>query len=460
DGKGFVGLGGLLIRPQGAPDAEVATGDQRVYSLERTAAGWRVSGPGRPSFVVTGAAGLAIADGSGLPVFGNRPSELPQSYASALKAGPSSADGMLPLTPDCPTEPSPWRALQVGDAPVSAVARADDGRIAAGDESGRGVVFDAAGEKLRSVSEESAILSLHFLGDELLVGEDRGALSSRALDGSTGWQVVIPYEPMPWDYWSEYRSRVREITSADIDGDGVEEILISNSDRRVYAFDDDRTQLWRAPVEWGIFTAMTAGEFMGEFGLFGGTSQPSIHGRCTVFGPDGRVVKHIARSDLVSWSVPSQFRDMRLSDIDGDGEDEIINAVDTNCRQLVVYGQDRSVKWDADVAGAANCIALDDDGQAVYCGSESGYVHAFEGPTGERRWSTWVGEPVQLLARTGDRLAAVTHSPNVYLLEADGTLVGRVELPAAVSAVNRPGDHRVGDPLLLGTENGLVISDR
>ncbi|MEA3400811.1 MAG: PQQ-binding-like beta-propeller repeat protein [Armatimonadota bacterium] len=465
-GKSYIGLGGLVVRPEGAPGADVATPpDQPAFRLTRTAAGgWRIDGGRRPEFVRVGQAGATVITGSGLRTIGTPPDDLPRTFAEALEAPEVRAEGLLPLRPECPAVESPWRELRVGEAPVTAVVPGAGGRVAAGDADGAVAVFDAGGTRLVSARLESEILSLHFVGDDLMVGEDRGALTRLAPDGSQRWQVEIPYVPMPWDYWSEKRSRVREITSADITGDGTPEILISNSDRRVHAFTADGQRLWEAPVEWGIFTAMTPGTFRGEFGLMGGTSRPSIHGRCMIFGADGKLRTTLARPDLVSWSIPSQFRDMRQADLDGDGTPEVINALDTNCRQLVIYREGGEVLWDADMAGAAEAIALrgggESDGVVVYCGGAAGYVAAFDGSSGERLWACYLGEPTLLLALTDNqRIAAATPSGTVFLLRTDGRLAARVELGAEVSAVVRPGDHRAGNPLLAGTQDGRVVAD-
>ena len=66
----------------------------------------------------------------------------------------------------------------------------------------------------------SLVLALHFLGEDLLVGEDRGAVSRLAPDGTPRWTHVIPYVGLPWAYWGEGRSRIREIDAGDLSGSG------------------------------------------------------------------------------------------------------------------------------------------------------------------------------------------------------------------------------------------------
>jgi len=327
------------------------------------------------------------------------------------------------------------------------------------------VLFSPARANLASVKLPSRVLALHFLGDDLLVGEERGALTRLRPDGSERWHVVIPYVPMAWPYWSEYSSRVREITSADIDGDGEEEILISNADRRVYAFTGQGKPIWKASIEWGVYTAITAGRFRNGFALYGGTSQPSMHGWCIVLDAGGKLAARYSRPDLASWSIPCQFRDMRLADVDGDGGAEVINALDTDCRQLVVYEPDGQVRWDADVAGAAQAIAVrpsDETGSqaaTVYCASAAGYVSAFEGASGARQWACFIGEPSDFLATMGQgAIIAICRSGKVFVIDRHGALAGCDLFGAAVTAFLRPGDHRETATILVGTHDGRLLA--
>ena len=156
---------------------------------------------------------------------------------------------------------------------------------------------------------------------------------------------------------------------------------------------------------------------------------------------------------------------MRLADLDGDGQDEIINAVDTNCRQLVVYNTDGKVRWDADVAGAAAAVAVavaidvSDQMTTVYCSSTSGYVSAFDGASGTRRWTCFLGEPATFVAVYGqDSVLAIATSGRVFVIDAEGHVAGHEDLGHKVTALLRPGDHRNARSILVGTHDGRVLS--
>lgn len=152
---------------------------------------------------------------------------------------------------------------------------------------------------------------------------------------------------------------------------------------------------------------------------------------------------------------------MRLEDLNGDGAAEIVNAIDTNCRQLIVYRGDGRLLWDADLGGAAEAVAVAprEKGHpaAVYAASGAGYVCAFDGPTGSRQWACFLGTPACFLAPFESRkLLAVTPSGKIFLIDERGNLTGQEDWETAITGLLRPGDHRAGKQVLLGTGDGRL----
>lgn len=358
--------------------------------------------------------------------------------------------------------PSEWapvlRETSVDDEhPLAVVGHAS--RHAVGTESGLVIVFDAAMHELWRAQVEGMILSLEISGDEIVVGEDSGAITLFDGEGHLLWSRTIPWVTIPWAYWSEGRSRIREIAVADINGDGENEILVSNADRRVYAFDRSGKELWKCPIEWGVYTSMYPGIHEGEFALLGGTARPAIFGFVKLIGSDGTVRGHFERPDLIAWSMPSAIRDLQQVDIDGDGELETVELVDANLRQLVAYQANGEEKWSCDLAASGGALAYDSQSRRVYATSDAGYVVAVEGETGDRLWYTWIGESAELLWILADgRLLAVARRGAIWVISPDGEVQSVRDFGEAITAIPRPGNHRSPDrKLILGTESGRLF---
>ena len=131
----------------------------------------------------------------------------------------------------------------------------------------------------------------------------------------------------------------------------------------------------------------------------------------------------------------------------------------------MVYTSDGSTLWDADVAGAAEAIAVaqgtgDDEGaRTVNCAAATGYVSAYHGKTGARKWSAFLGEPAEFLAPYGrDGLVAVARSGLAIVLDETGRLVGGHDLGSPITALLQPGGQRATNAILLGTEDGQVLA--
>ena len=396
-------------------------------------------------------------------------STLGQADGDEQSAMPGKVE-LLPLTVTASKVSLVAREMKLGAKPIRIVAARDDGTIACGNDDGEVAVFNAEGKPVLQAAFDSEISALHISDSNLLVGEDRGALTCLSLDGTQRWQVVIPYEVRTWEYYSQGKTRLRELVSADINDDGRQEVLACCADRGLYAFDDQGKQLWRVQIRDGLPSAMTLGEFRGQRAIYLGTSDIFIHGWCLVFSGKGEELKWFARPDLLNWGFHCQMRDIRFADINGDGRPEIINALDTSCRQLIVYNdglldtRDHDVLWDADVAGSPDAILIipghgrSDNAAMVVCCSSSGYVSAFDGGTGERLWYCFVGEAGQFLSTHGsDAIVAVSKPGRMFMIDYEGELIGCNDLGTEVTAMLRPGDHRKSTTVPIGTSDGRVL---
>ena len=408
---------------------------KRTFLLARNAAGWRIA---------KGASAVSVT----LTKDGLRPVVAP----AAVVAKPPKP---LPRRPSAAEAALPWRKVKVADCAVTAVATGSD-CLAAGAKDGRVAVIGLDGKPRWQAQATSWVLSLHFLGDHLLVGEDNGTVSRFDAAGKRLWSVTIPYEKASYSHWSDKRSRIHEITSADIDGDGESEILLSNGDRRIYAFTVNGKRIWKQVIKYGIYNAMTPTTYLGKFALFGGARGPTLQGPLIVFGADGQEIGRLNAPRLESQRI----RDLRLWDVDGDGTREIVVARDINNMQLMVCREARDILWQAEVGGAPYGLAVrEHDGERqVLCASICGYLHAFDAATGARRWWCYLGDDARFLwPRADGSVLALCPSGRVFVVGLKGARLAMQTLGSPATALLRPGEHRVAPTAIaVGAEDGWL----
>ena len=438
---GSVTLGGLMWTDHIATHPNLP--------LLPTPSGWHISANGKNVAVK-----LLFEGGRGRGVAVSEDVKTVTIGRGVIAHEPTTLSTLPPSLHPIPIE-LPFREIRLEGKTISAVV-SDRAGYAVGTSDGLVVAYDLGLHERWRMQRPSGILSLELSGDDTVVGEEHGGLSLVDGAGRARWTLGIPWVTLPWAYWGEERSRIREIAVADLNGDGVDEIIVSNADRRVYAFDRAGHELWKRPIEWGVYTAMWPGVLDGKFALLGGTSKPSIFGWTVMLGADGAVIGHRQRPDITCWSLPSCTLDQQFADLDGDGSREIVSALDTNCRQVVAYKPDGNVKWDLDVAGTANALSFDTTRHRVLCASSAGYLVSVDGATGQRKWATWIGEAANLVWMLSDgRIVALTAKGHATVISADGELLGATELGEALTALPRPGNHRgPGRSLIFGTVGG------
>ena len=432
----------LRVRVEAGQTVEIAallhtntSPTERTFVLARTAEGWRISGP-------DAMVGVTLTD-RGLRT---------EPATSEIREPPRT----LPLLPSAPEMDLGWKRVRIADTPVTAVATAPS-RLAAGARDGTVGVVGFDGKILWQAQLKSEVLSLHFCGDNLLTGEDNGTISRFDADGQLQWSVTIPYVKMSYPHWSDKRSRIHEISSADMDGDGRDEILLANGDRRIYAYTPDGRQIWKAVVKYGIYNAMTPGTHSGKFALFGGAREPTLEGPFLMFGADGKEIGRLRALRQESQRI----RDVRRWDTDGDGTLEIVAARDLDGKQLTVCnGKTREPIWLGNVGGTPYGLAVREHGgeRQILCASTCGYLHAFNASTGERRWWCYLGDDARFLwSRPDGSVLALCPSGRVFVISPSGELRGMQALGSRVTALLRPGEHRVAPTAIpVGTQDGWL----
>jgi hypothetical protein len=411
------------------------------WKIERIRKGWLVEGDGERVLISVDLSGR-----------GPGPKITPLLTPEGSVVEPPAAQ-----KPQFPPMPGGWTTSRL-PARITVIEPAAGG-WAAGDAQGNVAWMGTGGASMFRVKRPQSISALHYYpggkkaAPGLCVAEDDGTLSLLNQDGSIRWSVNMPWIPPQWAYWTEGRSRAREIDDADLDGDGTPEILSANGDRHLYAFTAEGKQLFRAPVEWGGLTGTNVRRIEGQLRILGGTSRPTAYGRILSYDTRGEHGRSYERNDL-GGTFPAETKDMRVADLNRDGKQEILAALNTTLRQLIAYREDGHIAWEADVAGGVSTVALSPG--HIISATGAGYLMAFSG-AGTREWSLFLGEPVQLIAIAGDAFEAIT-AHDVFRFDQRGHPVGRVGLPATLSAVPRPGDHRTGERFLVGLEDGTILA--
>ncbi len=412
----------------------------REFALTSDASGYRVDGEGSDASIVF-----------------SPDIESPRAEASRLSlpsAGkPSDASVAKPFAIPGGGTGEAW-SLNCG-GPVTSLGLWEGGGFA-GDGNGGITAFDREGEVLWTRELSGRIRAVSGLTDGgAVAGGDAETVHRLDASGNEVWSKRLEWQPMNWDNWTRMNTQVLSLASGDVTGDGRDEILAGCADRHVYTFDEDGKLLWRSACQWGPPSCLDVADLGAPPAtlVLAGLADPSIHGCVRCFDSDGTCVQTLSRPDIMSWSIPSWSRCLRVADVDGDGRDEVISGVDTNHRQLIVYGNDGGVRWDADFGGAV--IAVEALGGRIHAGADNGYVQCFEAD-GKRVWSRFLSEPVVGLAPDGAGGCRVAlRGGSVVTLGTGGDIAASSDGTAkTTTAAWAP---RWGDGVLLvGGEDGVV----
>jgi hypothetical protein len=234
------------------------------------------------------------------------------------------------------------------------------------------------------------------------------------------------------------------ITSGDLDGDGVPEIVVTSVNQFVTAFHANGSVMWRYNNDDSIFSGAVIADLNGDGRMevvIGGDSTASQYywagGRITVLSADGRR-EWVKKTDQVIWSSPS------VADLYGNGKLDIIvgtgyfypqppngtfpgdqvYALDANGNTLWTYATSTNPAVDARVYSSPAIADLNGDGILdVVIGDSQGRIHAISG-TGTPLWVTqaFPASPLYTSAViadiNGDGL------PDVIMADSNGHLVG------------------------------------
>ncbi|MFO7945246.1 MAG: FG-GAP-like repeat-containing protein, partial [Armatimonadota bacterium] len=229
--------------------------------------------------------------------------------------------------------------------------------------------------------------------DELLAGCDDGTLVALKQDGNELWR-------------HQFEGRVNALDGVDIDGDGKAEIAVGADDEHAHLLAGDGNEIWNYHVPPyfsngggpGHVTAIHAADFDGDGSPDIAIGSENTH--CYVLNAGGEL--------KVSDDEPWQFRykhtvyELDAADVNGDGHLELLAGYQYPARWIIDFtatGDRRAQHLPGAKAGSSDVAMADLEGDGVFEGiyaESDGALRAArqaeKGDSAEVLWETFVGD--------------------------------------------------------------------
>ncbi|OGD22957.1 MAG: hypothetical protein A2W03_06205 [Candidatus Aminicenantes bacterium RBG_16_63_16] len=280
----------------------------------------------------------------------------------------------------------------------------------------------------------------------ILVGTAAGTLSALNSDGTGRWDISVP-------------DRINDIASADLDGDGKDEVVIGRQDSKVTVLDPAGKEKWSRALEFyrrpPYVNVVRTGDLDGD-------GRPEViaggeNWRFFAFGAEGR--------PLWNYESVHPSRSGAVADLDGDGKAEVLCG--THYYWMTALNPDGTKRWTYGTFGSnfgpiCYDIAVgsfdNDRTRGVVLGGGDGGVH-YISSDGKLRLRYDTGDEVRKVLAADldgdgrDEIIAGSMSRSVYAFDAGGKRLWRFE---AGSPVNTLAFVAYGNKrrLLAGTESG------
>lgn len=280
----------------------------------------------------------------------------------------------------------------------------------------------------------------------ILVGTAAGTLAALNSDGTGRWEMSFP-------------DKINDIATADLDGDGKDDVVIGRQDCKVTALDSAGKEKWSRTLEYyrrpPYVNVVRTGDLDGD-------GRPEViaggeNWRFFAFGADGR--------PLWNYESVHPSRSGAVADLDGDGKAEVLCG--THYYWMTTLNGDGTKRWTYGTFGSnfgpiCYDIAVgsfdNDRTRGVVLGGGDGGVHylSFDGKL-RMRYDT--GDEVRKVLAADldgdgrDEIVAGSMSRSVYAFDAGGKRLWRFEAGSPVNtlAFVAQGEKR---RLLAGAESG------
>jgi outer membrane protein assembly factor BamB len=346
-----------------------------------------------------------------------------------LKDSPAPAAPGAPSRPQIPTIKTLWRTEM--QSAVRALAAAEPA-ILCGTDEGQVALLDSTGNIVwqREVGSPVRCVTLaRFAADRWACVAGTSAGDVRALDATTG-EERWTYACQPFGGRS---GSVATVFAADLDGDGLHEVIAGSDNQHYHALSSAGELLWRTNTVHAS-TVGCAGDLTGD-------GRDDVVAGTEYYWPR---LLNSAGKQIINISAGPVTTAVSAFDLDGDGNAEAFIGMDdafVRCAR-----PDEHEVWAVNVGGSPTAIEpLDVDGDGkpeVVCSSEGFSVYAF-GSDGAHIWRTQLPDAVNDLAVVGDRLLAACDDGRVYLLDREGDLLGACDVGQRPSVLTHSGEGKV-----------------
>ncbi|MBT3286283.1 MAG: PQQ-binding-like beta-propeller repeat protein [Victivallales bacterium] len=327
-------------------------------------------------------------------------------------------------------------------------------------------VFGEGKGKLSAASYDVSRLGLAQLGPDqqaILVGTRQGDVL--CLDPETG--AVLRSK--------RFAGAVNDLTAADLDLDGSDEIIVGRRDYWLTVLGSDLAERWSRELKYyrkpPAVNVVRTGDLDGDgkpevicggdnwrFYAFSGTGDelwnyesvhPSRSGAVADLDGDGKAEvicgTHYYWASVLNGEGLQQWRarfgpicrDVAVGSFDGNKTRGVVFGAGDGCLHYYDHKGTLRLKYNTgDEVVTVAAADLDGDGIDEFAGGSLNHnVYAFNAK-GERLWRADLGAPLvrllPLVSDTGPRLVAATHSGGVVVLDPAGRIVGRSDLGVAV----------------------------
>ena len=282
--------------------------------------------------------------------------------------------------------------------------------------------------------------------DEVLVGSTDGWVYTLKGDGTLLWRFKTG-------------ERVNSLWAKDIDGDGFGEVVIGSSDANLYVLSYDGKKRWSQALEYHMRKAVVTTVF--SYDLDGDGKDEVIA------GSENWRYYAFDHSGVLKWFCETVRRSTVgcAADIDNDGKGEVIAGTEYYVWHMIDHKGEKRWSYHPRTPGVNSVAVADLDGNGmkeVIFGGRDAHIHVLT-HDGKVMWKRNVGDEVTRVLGVDldedgkDEVVAGAMSFNVYVLKGDGTRVWRRNMgdrvtSLTVSKLSKGG----GKDVIVGLADGTV----